>query len=141
MKRAVVPIAYENDGCGTLTLKNAQELEDMLSDGWSVIRVDALPGLCGKGKYGDGDSNACFDPSLPPTLVYILAKDDVTKDAPSDADFAENLARMKRRLEEDVELLRPLRELHGDHSYIRAAGSCLEGALWNIETLLEAGDR
>ena len=43
MKRAVVPIAYENDGCGTLTLKNAQELEDMLSDGWSVIRVDALP--------------------------------------------------------------------------------------------------
>lgn len=75
MKRAVVPIAYENDGCGTLTLKNAQELEDMLSDGWSVIRVDALPGLCGKGKYGDGDSNACFDPSLPPTLVYIIAKD------------------------------------------------------------------
>lgn len=39
MKRAVVPIAYENDGCGTLTLKNAQELEDMLSDGraWDML--------------------------------------------------------------------------------------------------------
>lgn len=32
MKRAVAPIAYENDGCGTLTLKNAQELEAMLRD-------------------------------------------------------------------------------------------------------------
>lgn len=140
MKRAVVPIAYENDGIGTLTLKNAQEFEDMLSEGWSVSRVDALPGLCGKGKYGDGDSNACFDPSLPPTLVYILTKDKATNDAPSDADFAENVARMKRRLEKDLELLRPLRELHGDHGYIRAAGSCLEGALWNIETILSAGE-
>lgn len=139
MKSSVVLVAYQDDGCNTLTLKNAERLEGMLSDGWSVVRVDVMPGLGGKGKY-EVDGNVCFEPSLPPTLVYILAKDDSVPAAPSDSDFMENVERMKRRLEEDVELLKPLRELHGDHGYIRAAGSCLEGALWNIESILSDGD-
>lgn len=140
MKGSVVLVAYQDDGCNTLTLKNAKRLEDMLSEGWNVVRVDVMPGLGGKGKY-EVDGNVCFEPSLSPTLVYILAKDDSAPAAPSDSDFMENIERMKRRLEEDVELLKPLRELHGDHGHIRAAGSCLEGALWNIETILSDGDR
>lgn len=75
-----------------------------------------------------------------PTLVYILARDGATEDAPSDKDFTEKLELLKSRLEECHETLRTLRELHGDHGYIRAAGCSLESTIWNIETLLTDGD-
>lgn len=42
--------------------------------GWSVVRTDVLPGLNGKGEY-KVPPNTCFEPSLPPTLVYILGKE------------------------------------------------------------------
>lgn len=58
----------------TLTLNNAGTLESLLSEGWSVVRTDVLPGLNGKGEY-KVPPNTCFEPSLPPTLVYILGKE------------------------------------------------------------------
>lgn len=48
--------------------------ESLLSEGWSVVRTDVLPGLNGKGEY-KVPPNTCFEPSLPPTLVYILGKE------------------------------------------------------------------
>jgi hypothetical protein len=39
-----------------------------------VVRTDVLPGLNGKGEY-KVPPNTCFEPSLPPTLVYILGKE------------------------------------------------------------------
>lgn len=138
MKFKVVPIMYELDrNTCTLTLNNAESLNGLLSEGWRVVRTDVLPGLNGKEYKVTPD--ACFEPSLPPTLVYILARDGATEDAPSDEDFTEKLERLKSRLEEDHGMLRPLRELHGDHGYIRAAGCSLESAIWNIETLLTDG--
>lgn len=53
---------------------NAGTLESLLSEGWSVVRTDVLPGLNGKGEY-KVPPNTCFEPSLPPTLVYILGKE------------------------------------------------------------------
>lgn len=139
MKFRVVPVMYTSDrGAWTLTLNNAESLESLLSEGWRVVRTDVLPGLNGKEYKVTPD--ACFEPSLLPTLVYILARDGATEDAPSDEDFTERLERLKSRLEEDHGMLRPLRELHGDHGYIRAAGCSLESAIWNIETLLTDGD-
>lgn len=140
MKFKVVPLMYTLDrNPYTITLNNAGTLESLLSEGWSVVRTDVLPGLNGKGEY-KVPPNTCFEQSLPPTLVYILAGDGATEDAPSDEDFIEKLERLKSRLEEDHGMLRPLRELHGDHGYIRAAGCSLESAIWNIETLLTDGD-
>lgn len=52
----------------------AELLESLLSEGWSVVRTDVLPGLNGKGEY-KVPPNTCFEPSLPPTLVYILGKE------------------------------------------------------------------
>ena len=40
----------------------------------STVRTDVLPGLNGKGEY-KVPPNTCFEPSLPPTLVYILGKE------------------------------------------------------------------
>lgn len=140
MKFKVVPVMYTTGrNTYTLTLNNAESLESLLSEGWRVVRTDVLPGLNGKGEY-KVPPNTCFEPSLPPTLVYILARDGATEDAPSDEDFTEKLERLKSRLEEDHGMLRPLRELHGDHGYICAAGCSLESAIWNIETLLTDGD-
>lgn len=140
MKFKVVPLMYTlNRNTYAITLNNAESLESLLSEGWSVVRTDVLPGLNGKGEY-KVPPNTCFEPSLPPTLVYILAMDGATQDTPSDEDFTERLERLKSRFEEDRGMLRPLRELHGDHGYIRAAGCSLESAIWNIETLLTDGD-
>ena len=36
--------------------------------------TDVLPGLGGKGEYEVG-SNTCYEPSSPPTIVYILEKE------------------------------------------------------------------
>lgn len=46
----------------------------LLSDGWSVMRTDVLPGLSGKGEY-KVEPNICYEPSFPPTIVYILEKE------------------------------------------------------------------
>lgn len=58
----------------TLKLQNAELLSDLLSDGWSVVRTDVLPGLGGKGEY-KVEPNTCYEPSFPPTIVYILEKE------------------------------------------------------------------
>lgn len=74
-KFKVVPLTYTTDrDAWTLTLNNAGTLESLLSEGWSVVRTDVLPGLNGKGEY-KVPPNTCFEPSLPPTLVYILGKE------------------------------------------------------------------
>lgn len=74
-KFKVVPLTYTTDrDVWTLTLNNAGTLESLLSEGWSVVRTDVLPGLNGKGEY-KVPPNTCFEPSLPPTLVYILGKE------------------------------------------------------------------
>ena len=49
-------------------------LAGLLSDGWSVMRTDVLPGLGGKGEY-EVEPNICYEPSFPPTIVYILEKE------------------------------------------------------------------
>lgn len=68
-------VTYTTDrDAWTLTLNNAGTLESLLSEGWSVVRTDVLPGLNGKGEY-KVPPNTCFEPSLPPTLVYILGKE------------------------------------------------------------------
>lgn len=72
----VVPIMYERTLGSVYDLKNMDVLEGLLSDGWRVVRADALPG-------------AAVDPPLPPTLVYILAQDG--SPAP-DGDAAERAA-------------------------------------------------
>lgn len=44
-KFKVVPLTYTTDrDAWTLTLNNAGTLESLLSDGWSVMRTDVLPG-------------------------------------------------------------------------------------------------
>lgn len=58
----------------TLKLQNTEALAGLLSDGWSVMRTDVLPGLDGKGEY-DVKPNICYKPSFPPTIVYILEKE------------------------------------------------------------------
>ena len=59
----IVPVMYSRD-CGfVFELKNMDTLGDLLSHGWRVVRADALPG-------------AVADPPLPPTLVYVLARDE-----------------------------------------------------------------
>ena len=58
----------------TMKLQNTEALAGLLSDGWSVMRTDVLPGLGGKGEYGVGP-NTCYEPSSPPTIVYILEKE------------------------------------------------------------------
>lgn len=68
----VVPIMYERTLGSVYDLKNMDVLEALLSHGWRVVRADALPG-------------AAADPPLPPTLVYILARDEP---AASDDDAA-----------------------------------------------------
>lgn len=74
-KFKVVPLTYTTDrDAWTLTLNNAGTLESLLSEGWSVVRTDVLPRLNGKGEY-KVPPNTCFEPSLPPTLVYILGKE------------------------------------------------------------------
>lgn len=63
---------HSRDHSSTFGLRNADTLGDLLSHGWRVVRADALPG-------------AAADPPLPPTLVYILARDEP---AASDDDAA-----------------------------------------------------
>lgn len=58
----------------TITLALCTALAGLLSDGWSVMRTDVLPGLGGKGEYEVGP-NTCYEPSSPPTIVYILEKE------------------------------------------------------------------
>lgn len=58
----------------TMKLQNTEALAGLLSDGWSVMRTDVLPGLGGKGEYEVGQ-NTCYEPSSPPTIVYILEKE------------------------------------------------------------------
>lgn len=58
----IVPVMYSCDCGSVFGLRNMDVLEGLLSDGWRVVRADALPG-------------AAVDPPLPPTLVYILAQD------------------------------------------------------------------
>ena len=65
--------AASGDVC-TLKLQNTEALAGLLSDGWSVMRTDVLPGLNGKGEYKVGP-NTCYEPSSPPTIVYILEKE------------------------------------------------------------------
>lgn len=66
----IVPVTYSRDCGSAFGLRNMDVLEGLLSDGWRVVRADALPG-------------AAVDPPLPPTLVYILAQDGPS--APDDA--------------------------------------------------------
>lgn len=73
IREALADTVEERDAW-TLTLNNAGTLESLLSEGWSVVRTDVLPGLNGKGEY-KVPPNTCFEPSLPPTLVYILGKE------------------------------------------------------------------
>lgn len=66
----IVPVMYSRD-CGfVFELRNMDVLEALLSDGWHVVRANALPG-------------AAAGPPLPPTLVYILARNEPS--APDDA--------------------------------------------------------
>ncbi|WP_432624806.1 hypothetical protein, partial [Bifidobacterium sp.] len=65
---------------------NMDVLKTLLSNGWRVVRADALPG-------------AAADPPLPPALVYILARDE---SAASDDDAAmERAAAAMFRLDTD----------------------------------------
>ena len=74
-KFKVVPVMYAASGdMYTLKLQNTEALAGLLSDGWSVMRTDVLPGLGGKGEY-EVKPNTCFEPSLPPTIVYVLGKE------------------------------------------------------------------
>lgn len=66
----IVPVMYSRDCGSVFELRNMDVLEALLSDGWHVVRMDALPG-------------AAADPPLPPTLVYILVRDEPS--APDDA--------------------------------------------------------
>lgn len=51
-KFKVVPVMYAASGdVYTLKLQNTEALAGLLSDGWSVMRTDVLPGLGGKGEY------------------------------------------------------------------------------------------
>lgn len=68
----ILPVMHSRDHSSTFGLRNADTLGDLLSHGWRVVRADALPG-------------AAADPPLPPTLVYILARDEP---AASDDDAA-----------------------------------------------------
>lgn len=52
----------------------SKALAGLLSDGWSVMRTDVLPGLGGKGEY-KVEPNICYEPPFPPTIVYILEKE------------------------------------------------------------------
>lgn len=66
-----------NTICATLTaitLTLCTALAGLLSDGWSVMRTDVLPGLGGKGEY-KVEPNICYEPPFPPTIVYILEKE------------------------------------------------------------------
>lgn len=48
-KFKVVPVMYAASGdVYTLKLQNTEALAGLLSDGWSVMRTDVLPGLGGK---------------------------------------------------------------------------------------------
>lgn len=74
-KFKVVPVMYTASGdVYTLKLQNTEALAGLLSDGWSVMRTDVLPGLGGKGEY-EVKPNICYEPSSPPTIVYILEKE------------------------------------------------------------------
>lgn len=74
-KFKVVPVMYAaSRDVYTLKLQNTEALAGLLSDGWSVMRTDVLPGLGGKGEY-EVEPNACYEPSFPPTIVYILEKE------------------------------------------------------------------
>lgn len=42
----------------TMKLQNTEALAGLLSDGWSVMRTDVLPGLGGKGEYEVGRTHA-----------------------------------------------------------------------------------
>ena len=68
----IVPLMYARTLGSVYDLKNMDTLGDLLSGGWRVVRVDALPG-------------AVADSPLPPTLVYVLAWDEP---AASDDDAA-----------------------------------------------------
>lgn len=68
----IVPLMYARTLGSVYDLKNMDTLGDLLSHGWRVVRADALPG-------------AAADPPLPPTLVYVLARDEP---AASDDDAA-----------------------------------------------------
>lgn len=74
-KFKAVPVMYAASGNAyTLKLQNTEALAGLLSDGWSVMRTDVLPGLGGKGEY-EVNPNTCYEPSSPPTIVYILEKE------------------------------------------------------------------
>ena len=74
-KFKVVPVMYAASGdVYTLKLQNTEALAGLLSAGWSVMRTDVLPGLGGKGE-DEGEPNICYEPSFPPTIVYILDKE------------------------------------------------------------------
>ena len=74
-KFKVVPVMYAASGdVYTLKLQNTEALAGLLSDGWSVMRTDVLPGLGGKGEY-EVKPNICYEPSFPPTIVYTLEKE------------------------------------------------------------------
>lgn len=48
-KFKVVPVMYTSDrDAWTLTLNNAESLESLLSEGWSVVRTDVLLDSMGK---------------------------------------------------------------------------------------------
>lgn len=68
----ILPVMHSRDHSSTFGLRNADTLGDLLSHGWRVVRADALPG-------------AVADPPLPPTLVYVLARNEP---AASDNDAA-----------------------------------------------------
>lgn len=82
----IVPLMYARTLGSVYDLKNMDTLGDLLSGGWRVVRADALPG-------------AVTDPPLPPTLVYVLARDEP---AASDDDAAvERAAAAMFRLDTD----------------------------------------
>lgn len=68
----ILPVMHSRDYSSTFGLRNADTLGTLLSNGWRVVRADALPG-------------AVADPPLPPALVYVLARDEP---AASDDDAA-----------------------------------------------------
>lgn len=59
----IVPLMYARTLGSVYDLKNMDTLGDLLSNGWRVVRADALPG-------------AAADPPLPPALVYVLVRDE-----------------------------------------------------------------
>ena len=68
----ILPFMYARTLGSVYDLKNMDTLGNLLSHGWRAVRVDVLPG-------------AAADPPLPPTLVYVLARDEP---AASDDDAA-----------------------------------------------------